>query len=101
MFHLKVISFRVCVCKGLKIITVRAGPVAQGLSSCALLWQPRVSPVRTPGTNLAPLIRPCGGGVHIAELGPTTRMYNYELGGFGEKRKKKKDWPQMLAQRQY
>ena len=29
--------------------------------------------------------------------GPTTRIYNYVLGGFGEKKGKKKDWPQMLA----
>ena len=37
---------------------------------------------------------------HIAELeGPTTRTYNYVLGGFGEK-KKKKDEQQMLAQGQ-
>ena len=32
--------------------------------------------------------------------GPTTRIYNYVLGAFGEKKKKKKkeDWQQMLAQ---
>ena len=36
---------------------------------------------------------------HITQPeGPTTRIYNYVLGGFGEKKKKKKDWPQMLAQ---
>ena len=35
---------------------------------------------------------------HIAEPeGPATRIYNYVLGGFGEK-KKKEDWQQMLAQ---
>ena len=35
---------------------------------------------------------------HIEEPeGPTTRIYNYALGGFGEK-KKKEDWQQMLAQ---
>ena len=28
--------------------------------------------------------------------GPTTKMYNYVLGGFREK--KKKDWQKMLAQ---
>ena len=36
--------------------------------------------------------------------GPTTRIYNYVLGGLGEKKeeegKKKEDWPQMLAQGQ-
>ena len=31
--------------------------------------------------------------------GPTARMYNYVLGGFGEKTgKNKEDWQQMLAQ---
>ena len=31
--------------------------------------------------------------------GPTTRIYNCVLWGFGEKKKKKgKDWQQMLAQ---
>ena len=31
--------------------------------------------------------------------GRTTRIYNYALGGFGEKKKKKKeDWEQVLAQ---
>ena len=36
---------------------------------------------------------------------PTTKIYNYVLGGFGEKKqkkqrkeKKKKDWQQLLAQ---
>ena len=39
---------------------------------------------------------------HIAELEvPTPRIYNYVLGGFGEKKKKKeKDWQQLLAQDQ-
>ena len=40
---------------------------------------------------------------HIAELeGPTTRIYDYVLGGSGEekKKKKKKDGQQMLAQGQ-
>ena len=38
---------------------------------------------------------------HIEKLeGPTTRIYNYVLGGFGKKKKKEKkeDWQQMLAQ---
>ena len=39
---------------------------------------------------------------HTAELeGATSRIYNYVLGGFGEKEKKEKigeDWQQMLAQ---
>ena len=39
---------------------------------------------------------------HIAELeGPTTRIYNYVLGGFGKKKKKKEErLAQMLAQDQ-
>ena len=32
--------------------------------------------------------------------GPTIRIHNYVLGGFGERRKKEKDWQQMLAQGQ-
>ena len=36
---------------------------------------------------------------HIAEPeGPTTRIYNYALRGFGAKKKRKEDWQQMLAQ---
>ena len=36
---------------------------------------------------------------HIAEPeGPTTRLLNYVLQGFGEKKKKEEDWPQMLPQ---
>ena len=36
---------------------------------------------------------------HIAQPeGPTTRTYNYVLGGFGGKEEKKEDWQQMLAQ---
>ena len=48
------------------------------------------------GTDLALLIKPS----HIAEPeGPTTRIYNYVLGGFGERKKKKKeDWQRVLAQ---
>ena len=31
--------------------------------------------------------------------GPKTRIYNYVLGGFGEKKQgEKKDWQQLLAQ---
>ena len=38
---------------------------------------------------------------HIVELeGPTTRIYNYGLVGFAEKKKKKHDWQDMLAQGQ-
>ena len=38
---------------------------------------------------------------HVTEPeGPTTRLYNYVLGGFEEKKKKKEDWQQTLAQGQ-
>ena len=38
---------------------------------------------------------------HIEELeGPTSRIYNYVSGSFGEKEKKEEDWQQMLAQGQ-
>ena len=48
---------------------------------------------------MVPFIRPCWGGIPIAEPeGPTTRIYNYVLEGFGEKNKKKKDQQQMLAE---
>ena len=41
--------------------------------------------------DLAPLINHTEGESCIAELeGPTTRIYNYVLGGFREKKKKKK-----------
>ena len=36
-----------------------AGPVAEWLSLHALLWRPRVSPVRILGVDMAPLIKPC------------------------------------------
>ena len=36
-----------------------AGPEAEWLSLHALLRQPRVSPVQTLGTDMAPLIKPC------------------------------------------
>ena len=46
------------------------------------------------------LTLPCDNGLEKS-LQPATRIYNYVLGGFGEikqKKKKKKDWPQLLAQ---
>ena len=40
---------------------------------------------------MAPLIRPPKAVSHISEPeGPTTRIYNYVLGDFGEKKKKKR-----------
>ena len=38
--------------------SLRAVPVVKWLSSCTLLRQPRASPVRILGTDMAPLIRP-------------------------------------------
>ena len=37
----------------------RAGPVVEWLSSHAVLWWPSVPPVRIPGADMAPLIKPC------------------------------------------
>ena len=66
-----------------------AGPLAEWLSSCAPRRRPRILQVRILGAGLAPIIKPCWGGVHIVQPeGPTTRIYNHLLGGFGEKKKK-------------
>ena len=102
---------------GLWALTIKhlaeAGPVEERLSSRTLLWRPRVF-ASSSHAEVA---------FHIAQPeGPTTRIYNYVLGGFGEKKKKeeeegkgrgggggeekgrrwgrgrKEDWPQMLAQ---
>ena len=50
-----------------------ASPVAKWLSSRTPLRRPRVSPVRILGTDMAPLIRPCWGGVPHST---TSRTYN-------------------------
>ena len=73
--------------------------MAEWLSSCAPLRWPRVFAGLDPGHR--------HGTAHEATLrwhpiaepeGPTTRIYNYARGCFGEKKKKKKkDWQQMLA----
>ena len=60
--------------------------MAEWLSSRAPLQGPRDSQVRILGADMAPLIRPRGGGVPHAR----TRIYNCVLGGFGEKKRKKK-----------
>ena len=54
-------------------------------------------PGSNPGRDTAPLIRAAS---HIAQPEAlTTKIYNYILGGFGERKKEKKeDWQQMLAQ---
>ena len=77
---------RKSICLRLKREISWVSPVPEWLSSRALLWQPRVSPVRILGTDMASLIRPGWGGVTLS----TTRgTYNYVLGGFEEKRIKK------------
>ena len=60
-------------------------PVAERLSSCTLLWWPRVSLVWIPGTDLALLIKLCWGSIPHSR---TRRTYNYVMGGFREKKKK-------------
>ena len=62
------------------------GPVAEWLSLHALLWLPRVLPVRILDVDMALLIRPCWGHVPHAT---TRRTHNYVLGGFGEKNQEK------------
>ena len=64
----------------------RSTLAAQGFTGCILAqtWQ-----------------RPSGHAEvasHIAQPGPTTRIHNYVLVSFEEKKKEKKDWQQMLAQ---
>ena len=64
-----------------------AGSMAKWLSLRALLRQPRVSLVPILGADLALLIKPCWGSFPHSR---TRRTYNYVLGDFGEKKKKKK-----------
>ena len=65
--------------------------MAKWLSSCAPLRRPGVSPVRIRGTDMAPLSDHAEPASHIAQPEAlTTRIYNYVLGGFGEKKKKEK-----------
>ena len=44
---------------GVKYLDLGASPMAEWLSSCAPLPQPRASPVRILGADMAPLVRPC------------------------------------------
>ena len=65
--------------------------MAEWVSSPALLRWPRVLPVQILGMDLAPLVRPRWAVDHIAEPeGPTTRICNCVLGGYGEKKGKKR-----------
>ena len=69
-----------------------AGPVAEWLSSCALISGPGFC-----GFGSWAQTWHCSSGhtevaSHTPQLeGPTTRMHNYVVGGFGEKKKKKKN----------
>ena len=76
--------------------------MAEWLSSRAPLQRPRVSAGLILGVDMAPLISHAAGASHMPQLGgPTTKIYNYVLGGFGEKKQeknKKEGWRQMLAQ---
>ena len=65
--------------------------MAEWLSSGALLLWPNVLPVQILGADTALLIRHTEAVSHMPQLeGSTTKIYNYVLGGFGEKKKKKK-----------
>ena len=72
--------------------------MTEWLLSRAPLWRSRTSLVRILGADLAPLISRPEVVSHIAELeGPTTRIYNYVLGGFGEEKEKKRKEKKRLA----
>ena len=59
---------------------VRSAPVAQ------------VSPVWILGVDMALSLGYTEAASHMPQLeGPTTKIYNYVLGGFGDKKKKKKE----------
>src|SRR3712207_4387445 len=77
-----------------------ASPMAEWLSLCAPLQRPRVLPVRFLGADMAPLIRPCWGGVPHAT---TRRTHNHNTqlctgGLWGEKKGKKKRLATVAAQ---
>ena len=67
--------------------------MAERLSSHVPLRKPRVSPVQILGADLAHCsLSHADMASHIAEAeGPKTRIYNYVLGDFGEKKEKKKN----------
>ena len=65
--------------------------MAEWLSSCALLQRPRVSQVLILGMDMAHSSSHAETVSHIAHPEAlTTRIYNYVLGGFGEKNRKKR-----------
>ena len=59
----------------IKIIFNGGWPLAEWLSLRALLQQPRVLQVQILGTDVAPIIKPCWGGVPHAT---TRRTHNYK-----------------------
>ena len=74
-------------------------PHGQVVGFATLLRWPRVSPVQILGTDMAPLIRSCWGGVpHSTTRG--THNYNIQLctGALGRRRRRRKRWRQMLTQ---
>ena len=65
--------------------------MAQWLSSHVPLQWPGASLVQILGADMALLISHAEVATHIAQPeGPTTRIYNYVLGGYGEKEEEKK-----------
>ena len=74
-----------------KLKRSQGGPVAQWLSSRTPLWRPRASLVGILDVDMAPLIKPCWGNIHMPQLEePTTKIHNYVLEGFEEKKQNKK-----------
>ena len=76
------------------------GLVAQQLNSHAPLWWPRFHQFGFWAQSWHHSSGHAEAASHIAQPeGPTTRIYNYVLGGFGEKKKgkekEKEDWQQM------
>ena len=74
---------------------VAAGPVAERLTLRSLLSAAWCSPVRIPGTDMAPLVKPCCG------RHPTCKEEEDGLGCWlraSLPQQREEDWRQMLAQ---
>ena len=97
-FCSKSISILLCLALCLNRLTsmdyikrLPSGPVVQQPSSHAPLWWPGVHMFKSWAQTLHHSSSHAEAASHIAEPeGPTTRIYNYVLEGFGEKNKKKK-----------
>ena len=75
--------------QAIRFPVTEAGPVAEWLTSCSTSAAQGFTS-SDPGRRHGTAVRPCWGGSHIEQPEAlTTRIYNYVLGGFGEKRKKK------------